>query len=227
VQAHGPGFSKILLGDDVVDNWRKYLDIMVDSVFVNSGRGCINCSGVWASRHTKEIAEAIAERIGPVEPLPPEDPKAALAAFTVPGQADAVWADIERDLKAGGTHDMTGKFGPRLIKRERYDYLRPTVVLCDSPEEPIAKKEYMFPFVTVVKCSQEKMLEAIGPTLVCSAITEDAKWQRQLVDATHIDRLNLGPIPTIQLNWLQPHEGNIVDFLFRARAFQFQGPVPT
>ena len=34
-----------------------------------------------------------------------------------------------------------------------------------------------------------------------------------------------GPIPTIQLNWLQPHEGNIVDFLFRARAFQFQGEV--
>ncbi len=66
VQAHGPGFSKILLGDDVVDDWRKYLDIMVDSVLVNSGRGCINCSGIWASRHTKEIAEALAERMGPV-----------------------------------------------------------------------------------------------------------------------------------------------------------------
>ena len=38
--------------------------------------------------------------------------------------------------------------------------------------------------------------------------------------ATHIDRLNIGPIPTIKLDWLQPHEGNIVDFLFRARAFQ-------
>ncbi len=227
VQAHGPGFSKVLLGDDVVDDWRKYLDVMVDSVFVNSGRGCINCSGVWASRHTKEIAEAIAERIGPVEPLPPEDPKASLAAFTVPGQADAVWADIEKDLKAAGTHDMTGKFGPRLVKKERYDYLRPTIVLCDSPEAPIAKKEYMFPFVTVVKCPQEKMLEAIGPTLVCSAITHDAKWQRQLMDAIHVDRLNLGPIPTIQLNWLQPHEGSIVDFLFRARAFQHEGPVPS
>jgi hypothetical protein len=33
-------------------------------------------------------------------------------------------------------------------------------------------------------------------------------------------RLNIGPIPTIQLNRLQPHEGNIVDFLFRSRAFQ-------
>jgi hypothetical protein len=226
VQAHGPGFSKILLGDDVVDNWPKYLDMMVNSVYVNSGRGCINCSGIWASRHTKEIAEAIAERIGPVEPLPPEDPNAGLAAFTVPGQADAVWADIDRDLKANGTTHVTEKYGPRLIKKERYDYLRPTVVLCESPEAPIAKKEYMFPFVTVVKCPQEKMLDSIGPTLVCSAVTENAKFQRQLIDATHIDRLNLGPLPTIQLNWLQPHEGNIVDFLFRARAFQYEGPVP-
>src|SRR5437899_8356477 len=83
VQAHGPGFSKILLGDDQVDNWEKYLDVMVDSVFVNSGRGCINCSGIWASRHTREIAQAVAERIGPVQPLPPENPKSALAAFTI------------------------------------------------------------------------------------------------------------------------------------------------
>jgi hypothetical protein len=32
--------------------------------------------------------------------------------------------------------------------------------------------------------------------------------------------LNLGPVPTIRLNWLQPHEGNIVDFLYRPRALQ-------
>lgn len=220
VQAHGPGFSKILLGDDQVDNWKKYLDVMVDSVLVNSGRGCINCSGIWASRHTKAIAEAIAERMGPIQPLPPEDPKSALAAFTVPGQADAVNADIDRDVAAAGVQDMTAKFGKRLVKKERCDYLRPTVIHCDSPEPAIAKKEYMFPFCTVVQCPQEKMLESIGPTLVCSAITEDKKFQRELIDAVHIDRLNIGPIPTIKLNWLQPHEGSIVDFLFRARAFQ-------
>jgi acyl-CoA reductase-like NAD-dependent aldehyde dehydrogenase len=227
VQAHGPGFSKILLGDDVVDDWRKYLDLMVDSVLVNSGRGCINCSGIWASRHTNDIAAAVAERMGPIQPLPPEDPKAALAAFTVPGQADAVSADIDNDLKTAGAQDMTAKFGARLVKNERCDYLRPTVIHCDSPAHPIAKKEYMFPFCTVVKCPQEKMLESIGPTLVCSAVTHDKKLQRALLDAVHIDRLNLGRIPTIQLNWLQPHEGSIVDFLFRARALQFEGPLPT
>jgi acyl-CoA reductase-like NAD-dependent aldehyde dehydrogenase len=221
VQAHGPGFSKILLGEDQVDNWRKYLDIMADSVFVNSGRGCINCSGIWAPRHARAIAEALAERLGPVEPLPPADPNAALAAFTVPGQADAISADIDKDLLGAGVHDLTAKFGSRLVKHERCDYLRPTVVLCDSPEAAIARKEYMFPFVTVVECPQGKMIEAIGPTLVCSAITEDKEFQKALLDAVHIDRLNIGPIPTIQLNWLQPHEGSIVDFLFRARAFQF------
>jgi len=225
VQAHGPGFSKILLGDDVVDDWRKYLDLMVDSVLTNSGRGCINCSGVWASRHTEAIAEALAERMGPIEPLPPQDPKSALAAFTVKGQAEAVSADIDKDLKEAGTKDMTAKYGPRLVQRPRCDYLRPTVLHCDSPERSAARKEYMFPFCTVVKCPQEMMLSSIGPTLVCSAITQDRKFQRALIDATHIDRLNIGPIPTIRLNWLQPHEGSIVDFLFRARAFQFEGPV--
>jgi acyl-CoA reductase-like NAD-dependent aldehyde dehydrogenase len=86
VQAHGPGFSKILLGDDMVDRWEEFIDLMAESIFINSGRGCINCSGVWASRHTEEIAQALAERLGPVEALPPDDENAGLAAFTVPGR---------------------------------------------------------------------------------------------------------------------------------------------
>ena len=59
VQVHGPGYSKILLGDDVVDQWEDYLDLMVQSVLANSGRSCINASGIWASRHTEEIAAAL------------------------------------------------------------------------------------------------------------------------------------------------------------------------
>jgi acyl-CoA reductase-like NAD-dependent aldehyde dehydrogenase len=220
VQAHGPGFSKIIFGDDEVDHWEKHIDLICDSVYLNSGRGCINCSGVWASRHTKEIAQAIAEKIGPIEVKPPEDPTAGLAAFTVPGVASAVWKSIEADLKESGTTHATEKYGPRLVEMERCAYLRPTVIHCTSPELAVAKKEFMYPFVTVVECPQDKMLSSIGPTLVCSALTSDEKLRRQLIDATHIDRLNLGAIPTIKLDWLQPHEGNIVEFLYRARALQ-------
>ena len=222
VQVHGPGFSKILLGEDQVDNWEQYLDLMVDSVLINSGRGCINCSGIWAPRHTREIAEAVAERLGPIAPLPPDDPQAALAAFTVPGQAAAISADIDNALKEDGVEEVSAKHqdGGRLVSKERCDYLRPTVVHCASPEAAMSKKEYMYPFVTVVACPQSKMIGAIGTTLVATGLTEDPAFTRALLDARNIDRLNIGPVPTIKLNWLQPHEGNIVDFLFRPRAFQ-------
>ncbi len=32
--------------------------------------------------------------------------------------------------------------------------------------------------------------------------------------------LNIGPIPTSKLNRLQPHEGSIIGFQFRSRAYQ-------
>ena len=184
VQVHGPGFSKIILGDDCVDDWAAHLDMMCESVAINSGRGCIN------------------------------------ASFTIPGAAKAIWGQIEGGLKAPGVTHATGRYGDRFVEGERCGWLRPTVVHCATPEPEIAKAEYMFPFVSVVECPQERMLDAIGPTLVCSAITSDATFRTQLVECTHIDRLNLGAIPTTKLDWLQPHEGNIIDFLYRSRALQ-------
>jgi acyl-CoA reductase-like NAD-dependent aldehyde dehydrogenase len=222
VQAHGPGFSKILLGDDLVDDWERYLDVMVESVFANSGRGCINCSSIWASRHTREIADAIARRLSDVVPLPPSDPDASLAAFTVPGVADAISQGIDADLQTPGVVDVTAmhRDGGRVVKQGPADYLLPTVLHSGAPDAPAVSKEYMFPFVTVVACEESRMIDALGPTLVCTAITGQASLERRLLDAVHIDRLNIGPVPTTRLNWLQPHEGNIVEFLFRARAFQ-------
>jgi len=226
VQVHGPGFSKIILGDDCVDDWERHLDVMAESVAVNSGRGCINASAIYASRHTKEIADALAARLGPIEVKPPDDPDAQLAAFTIPGAAKAIWGQIEGLLRAPGVTHSTAGFGPRLVEHDRCGWLRPVVAHCASPEPEIARAEYMFPFVSVVSCPQERVLEAIGPTLVGTAITADPEFQERLVACTHIDRLNLGPIPTTRLDWLQPHEGNIIDFLYRSRALQLSGEAP-
>jgi len=141
----------------------------------------------------------------------------------VPGAAEAISRAIDADLQTPGVEDVTAKYRgdvPRLMKSGRADYLLPTLLHCPSPDAPAAHREYMFPFVSVVECPEAKMIEAIGPTLVCTAITCNPAFRGALLDATNIDRLNLGPVPTIQLNWLQPHEGNLIDFLFRARAFQ-------
>ena len=43
------------------------------------------------------------------------------------------------------------------------------------------------------------------------------------MESTLIDRLNIGPISTMKVSWSQPHEGNIVDFLYRPRALQTAG----
>ena len=72
---------------------------------------------------------------------------------------------------------------------------------CQSPDAKIANTEYMFPYVTVVQCPQEQMIQKIRPTLVATAITKDKKWERQLTDATNIDRLNIGPIPATKLDF--------------------------
>ena len=220
VQAHGPGFSKILIGDDCVDQWPEYLDMMVESVLSNSGRSCINASGIWASRHTKEIAAAIAERVGPVDVKKCADDTAELAAFVNPAMATGTWSMVSQDIDQDGVTDMTAGFGDRLVEHEHCAYLRPMVVHANSASAAVAAKEYMFPFVSVVQCPQKDMLKQIGQTLVGTAITNDENWVAELTDATHIDRLNIGPIATNRLNWLQPHEGNLIDFMYRSRAYQ-------
>ena len=221
VQVHGPGFSKILLGDDVVDHWETYLDVMADSVFANSGRGCINCSGIWASRHTREIAQALAERIGP------DRAETARGSASQPcgvhgsrrGQGDL--GKIEANLDEHGRRachrplwSAAGREGTLRLSASDGDPLR----VLRAGRSPIPSS--CFRSSSVVECPQEEMLKRIGPTLVCSAITQDPQFQRTLIDAQQIDRLNIGAIPTIKLDWLQPHEGNIVEFLFRPRAFQ-------
>ena len=223
VQVHGPGYSKILFGNDCVDDWEEYLDLMVDSVLKNGGRSCINCSGIWVPRHSKEIAAAIAQRVADVAPKLPTDHTAELAAFTIREQAEGIDQLIEQKLKEPGVTDMTAEIrgeGKRLVMEERCGYLRPTVVHCTSSKPDLANTEYMFPFVSVVECPQDEMLANIGETLVGTVISDDATFRAAAADATNIDRLNLGPVPTIQLNWLQPHEGNLIDFLFQERALQ-------
>jgi len=222
VQVHGPGWSKVLFGEDKVDQWEDYLDMMVHSVLANSGRSCINCSSIWVPRNGREIAEAIAERLAEVEPLGPKDPKAPLAAFTVAEVGEAISELIDSELEQSGAEDLCqAKRGtPRAVSRERCSYVLPTVVHTDDPDASIVSKEFMFPFVNVVECPQDQIVEKIGYTLVGTGVTDDAQFRRELIDATNIDRLNIGNVPTTKLDWYQPHEGNIVEWLYRARSFQ-------
>ena len=219
VQVHGPGFSKILIGEDKIENWRDYLDVICSSIAENGGRSCINASAVVVPKYGREIADAIAQRLGPVQPTEPEDENAKLSGFANPKMADYIDGAIEADLKTPGAEDMTAKYrgGPRKVDHNGV-YLRPTIVYCDSFSHPLANREFLCPYASVVDAPQKEMLEKIGPSLVVTAITADAAWIPQLLECPLIDRLNIGPIPTMKISWDQPHEGNMFEFLYKRRS---------
>jgi acyl-CoA reductase-like NAD-dependent aldehyde dehydrogenase len=222
IQVHGPGLSKIIIGEDQIERWPEFIELMVASIADNGGRSCINASAVVVPKHAAEVADALAQRLGPLAPLPAQDENARLAAFANPRMAESIDAAIEEGLQAPGAVDVTAKYrtGPRKVAFEGAVYLRPTIVLCNSFAHPLANREFLCPYASVVHVPQADMLSQIGPSLVVTAITQDAAFRAALLESPLIDRLNLGPISTMQVAWDQPHEGNLFEFLYRRRALE-------
>lgn len=222
IQIHGPGWSKILIGEDCIEQWRDYLEVMVSSISDNGGRSCINASAVVVPRYGAEIADALARELGPVQPSRPEDPAARLSGFANPKMADFIDAQIEEGLRTPGAEDVTARYrqGPRKVEFEGGVYLRPTIVRCDSFDHPLANREFLCPYASVVEVPQDQMLAKIGYTLACTAITRDPAFIEALEAFPEIERLNIGPVSTMTISWDQPHEGNLFEFLWKRRAIE-------
>jgi acyl-CoA reductase-like NAD-dependent aldehyde dehydrogenase len=221
VEIHGPGYSKVIIGEDCVDDWEQYLDVLVASISDNGGRSCVNASAVWAPAHVEEISEALGKRLAQILPLDASDENAQIAPFVDPQVASRINTIIEEHLTEPGARDVTAAYrdGGRLVQWNNCSYLRPTILHC-KPDHPLAMKEFLFPFASVVKVDQNDLSNQLGPTLVVTAITKDPKLIQTLVNSPRIDRLNIGALPTNQVSWDQPHEGNLFDHLYARRAFQ-------
>jgi len=222
IEIHGPGYSKIVIGEDCIDDWEDYLDVMVRSIADNGGRSCINASGIWVTAHAEEISEALAGLLAAITPRAADDEAAQLAPFADPNVATRISLMIQQGLTEPGAREITAshRSTERLVTENGCAYLLPTVVLCEGAEHPMANKEFMFPFVSVVKATPDQIPEALGPSLVVTAITSDPKLINKLVSSPNVDRLNIGAVPTSQISWDQPHEGNLFEHLYARRAFQ-------
>jgi acyl-CoA reductase-like NAD-dependent aldehyde dehydrogenase len=226
VEVHGPGYSKIVLGADCADEWEKHLDVIAASILDNGGRSCVNASGVWTPAHAEEIAEALAERFAQVQPRASEDENAQLAPFADASVAARISRMIDDGLAQDGARDVTAEkrgdsnVSGRLVEWQNCSYLLPTVVLCESHTHVLANREFLFPFASVVKVNEDEIPEALGSSLVVTAITRDEKLIKRLLASPLVDRLNIGDIATNRLSWDQPHEGNLFEHLYARRAFQ-------
>src|SRR5690606_12473271 len=182
----------------------------------------INASAVVAPKYGHEIADALAKKLGPVSPVPATDENARLSGFANPKMAEFIDATIEDGLKTPGAVDVTAHYrnGPRKMEFEGGTYMRPTIVLCDSFNHPLANKEFLCPYASVVEVPQAKMLDQVGNSLAVTAITRDKNFIDSLMESTLIDRLNIGPISTMKVSWSQPHEGNMFEFLYKRRSIE-------
>ena len=222
IEIHGPGYSKVIIAADAADDWERYLDVIVTSVADNGGRSCVNASGVWVTAHAEALAEALARRLAAVVPRAADDPEALLAPFADASVPERVSSMIDADLAVPGAEDVTARHRDTARVKTTADgtYLRPTVVLCDGPDHPLANREFMIPFVSVVPVAEALLPDALGSTLVGTLITRNRALQDRFLASPHVDRLNLGPIPTNRIGWDQPHEGNLFEHLYARRAIQ-------
>jgi acyl-CoA reductase-like NAD-dependent aldehyde dehydrogenase len=226
VEIHGPGYSKVLIADDQLHDWNAYIDLIAASIADNGGRSCVNASGVWvAESHAEQVAVALAKKLLEIVPRAADDPSATLAPFADPGVAERISRQIDIGLDTPGAREITAELrnGPRLVQHDGCTYLLPTIVLCDSPEHPLANREFLFPFAAVVKVDPEQMSlmpQPLGKTLVVTALTADRRLVDRLITSPLVDRLNVGSIATNVISWDQPHEGNLFEHLYARRSFQ-------
>jgi hypothetical protein len=127
-------------------------------------------------------------------PRDAEDPLADLAPFVDPGVARRISDQIDAGLMEPGADEVTARHrpGPRLVQVNGRTYLLPTVIHCASASHPLANREFLFPFVSVVDVTRDMrtMPAALGSTW-WSRITQDQPLIERLLGST-LWALNLG-----------------------------------
>ena len=126
--------------------------------------------------------------------------------------ASAAVRDADLGLRSLGS-------GGRVASVHGGNYLLPTIVRCDA-SHPLANREFLFPFASVVEVSAADLPDCLGPSLVVTCISNDPAFRARFVASPHVDRLNFGPMSTTQIGWDQPHEGNLFEHLYARRAIQ-------
>ncbi|MEZ4267700.1 MAG: aldehyde dehydrogenase family protein [Myxococcota bacterium] len=222
IQAHGPGYSKILLGDDRADGWPEFLDLFETSVASGAGRSCINASTIVVPRGADALSDGLAARLAAIEPLALDDPAARLAGFADARMPEAIDRAIDAALETPGATDVTARHraGPRLVTAHGQRFLLPTVIRCHDPEHSLARTEFLFPFVAVVEIPTAAAPAWLGPTLSLTLITDDPGLRAAVLRRPEVDRVNLGAVPTSRVDQGQPHQGNLFELLWRRRALQ-------
>ena len=211
---NGPGRAKILITAD--RDWRDYIDIIVDSIANLGGMACVNTTAVLYEGDPAPLAQAIAERLAAIEPLPTEDERAILPTQSV-DKARALASYLA--TKAAGTTPLLGADQVVAPVGDGYAALRPAVHLLAEPDIDKLNIELPFPCVWVSPWSRGAGMEPLRRSLVVTAITGDDDLIDDLLAEPTITNVYCGHHPTYYGAPHIPHDGFLADVLMRNKGF--------
>jgi acyl-CoA reductase-like NAD-dependent aldehyde dehydrogenase len=218
VMVNGPGRTKILITAD--RDWRDHIDLIVDSIANLGGMACVNTTAVLYEGDPVPLAEAIAERLATIEPLPSEDERAVLP--TQPVDKAQALADYLA-VKAAGTTPLLGADQVVAALGDGYAALRPAVHVLAAPGSgeltDTLNIELPFPCVWVSPWSRDAGMEPLRNSLVVTAITGDDELIDDLLAEPTVTNVYSGNHPTYYSAPEIPHDGFLADVLMRNKGF--------
>jgi acyl-CoA reductase-like NAD-dependent aldehyde dehydrogenase len=214
VVVNGPGRAKILITAD--RDWRDHIDLIVDSIANLGGMACVNTTAVLYEGDPGPLAQAIAERLARIEPLPSEDERAVLPTQPV-DKACAVASYLA--AKAAGTTPLLGADQVVAVVGGGDAALRPAVHLLAQPDVDKLNIELPFPCVWVSPWSRGVGMEPLRHSLVVTAITGDEGLIDDLLTEPTVTNVYYGHYPTFYGAPEIPHDGFLADALMRNKGF--------
>jgi acyl-CoA reductase-like NAD-dependent aldehyde dehydrogenase len=211
---NGPGRSKILITAE--KDWRDYLDVIVDSIGNLGGMACVNTTAVLYEGDPAPLAQAIAEQLAMMEPLPNSDERAILPTQPI-ASAQSLAAYLA--AKAAGSTPILGADQVVADLGDGYAALRPAVHLLATPDVEKLNIELAFPCVWVAPWSRSDGLRPLRHSLVLNAITTDEDLLDDLINEPTVTNLYSGNHPTYHMTAEIPHNGFLADFLMRNKGF--------
>jgi acyl-CoA reductase-like NAD-dependent aldehyde dehydrogenase len=214
VVVNGPGRAKILITAD--RDWRDYLDTIVNSIANLGGMACVNTTAVLYEGDPVPLAQAVAEQLATIEPLPSEDERAILPTQSI-DKARALAEYLA--AKAAGATPLLGADQVVAALGDGYAALRPAAHLLAGPEPDKLNVELPFPCVWVSPWSRAAGIEPLRHSLVITAITGDEELIDDMLAEPTISNVYYGNHPTFYGAPEIPHDGFLADVLMRNKGF--------
>ncbi|OPZ91273.1 MAG: hypothetical protein BWY74_02009 [Firmicutes bacterium ADurb.Bin419] len=207
------GRSKFLITDQYK---LEFSDILFRKMMWNNGRTCTGLTSVITTNSADVLTHDLSTKlIRECE----YDIEGKIPAFSLK-RARLLNNMIDEFVSKGEVLDITSNIRnkPRLVEINNKGIIFPTVLLVKNKKSGAFGLELPFPFVSVIQIEENEIIEYAKNTLIMSVISGKVELVKDLCYEKSILKIFSGANVERGYNYLDPHEGYMLDFLNHKKA---------